>query len=421
MEEAAIHAEGIYTSLQNEIDKIAAAQSSVLSKFDSLCNNVEELKTLVTLFGEKVTALEEVATDRRRLKTEIKVLKNRIDELYTIVKDGKEDDSTPSIGSQDHDVESTHSGFSCSSKVAMTTGIDRDTIRSAYEDVRSDTSPTEWAVFKFEGARIVCAARGSDFTEFRTHFADDERAFGYLRLQMGDEMSKRKKFMFVTWVGPNVSVINRAKMSTDKAIIKDIISDIQKELTTTLGYEADYDTTCVPANVPTVAARTWSTVSIAPYALTKPVELKRMEAAPQGEANMAGSLMAAANSPSGTTTTKKRKPRRRRRRTSPSPTRKWKHRASHVKSHPRVRWYPTGYISGGEAETQTGLKTRELTSSRLSREQKGPDQCNLDPSLRSRSRSARGRTRPLTSPPAPDPVIRRGHGRQDQLEALGPR
>jgi hypothetical protein len=41
---------------------------------------------------------------------------------------------------------------------------------------------------------------------------------------MGDEMSKRKKFLFVTWVGPNVSVINRAKMSTDKAIIKDIIS-----------------------------------------------------------------------------------------------------------------------------------------------------------------------------------------------------
>jgi hypothetical protein len=37
------------------------------------------------------------------------------------------------------------------------------------------------AVFKFEGARIICAAHGSDFTEFRTHFADEERAFGYLR------------------------------------------------------------------------------------------------------------------------------------------------------------------------------------------------------------------------------------------------
>ncbi|CAG9131182.1 unnamed protein product [Plutella xylostella] len=109
-------------------------------------------------------------------------------------------------------------------KVTMTTGLDRDTIRSAYEDVRNDASPTEWAVFKFEGPRIVCSARGSDFTEFRTHFDDGERAFGYLRLQMGDEMSKRKKFIFMTWVGPAVSVINRAKMSTDKAIIKDIIS-----------------------------------------------------------------------------------------------------------------------------------------------------------------------------------------------------
>lgn len=126
-------------------------------------------------------------------------------------------------------------------KVTMTTGLDRDTIRAAYEDVRADSSPTEWAVFKFDGARIVCSARGSDFTEFRTQFADDERAFGYLRLQMGDEMSKRRKFLFVTWVGPNVSVINRAKMSTDKAIIKDIISNFAVELQLESQAEIDID------------------------------------------------------------------------------------------------------------------------------------------------------------------------------------
>lgn len=124
-------------------------------------------------------------------------------------------------------------------KVAMTTGLDRDTIRAAYEDVRSDATPTDWAVFKFEGARINCSARGSDFAEFRTQFSDDERAFGYLRLQMGDEMSKRRKFLFVTWVGPNVSVINRAKMSTDKSLIKDIISNFAVELQ--LENEAEID------------------------------------------------------------------------------------------------------------------------------------------------------------------------------------
>ena len=29
--------------------------------------------------------------------------------------------------------------------------------------------------------------------------------------------------MLVTWVGPNVSVMKKAKMSTDKALMKDVI------------------------------------------------------------------------------------------------------------------------------------------------------------------------------------------------------
>ena len=41
--------------------------------------------------------------------------------------------------------------------------------------------------------------------------------------QTGDEMSKRAKFVLVTWVGPNVSVMKKAKMSTDKALMKDVI------------------------------------------------------------------------------------------------------------------------------------------------------------------------------------------------------
>ncbi|XP_052759552.1 coactosin-like protein isoform X1 [Galleria mellonella] len=230
--------ESTYKAIQDHIDKLTENQNNILCKFDVLTSNVDELRKTIAQFSDKVVALEEVATDRRRLKTEIRVLKNRIDELYAIVKEGKEDDSCPS---DPQDAESCHSGFSSSSKVTMTTGLDRDTIRSAYEDVRSDGTPTEWAVFKFDGARIVCSARGSDFTEFRTQFSDDDRAFGYLRLQMGDEMSKRKKFMFVTWVGPNVSVINRAKMSTDKAIIKDIISNFAVELQLESQAEIDID------------------------------------------------------------------------------------------------------------------------------------------------------------------------------------
>lgn len=108
--------------------------------------------------------------------------------------------------------------------MALSTSIDKDTIREAYEDVRSDQTDTEWAIFKFDGPQIVCSERGADFDAFKLQFADNDRAFGYIRIQMGDEMSKRRKFLFLTWIGPEVSVIQRAKMSTDKAIMKDVIN-----------------------------------------------------------------------------------------------------------------------------------------------------------------------------------------------------
>lgn len=102
--------------------------------------------------------------------------------------------------------------------------MDKELIREAYEDVRSNLTDTEWAIFKFESTEIICAAKGIGFDEFQQQFSDSERAFGYIRIQMGDEMSKRSKFLFVTWIGPEVGVMQRAKMSTDKSIIKEIIS-----------------------------------------------------------------------------------------------------------------------------------------------------------------------------------------------------
>ncbi|KAL7028761.1 hypothetical protein ACKWTF_005984 [Chironomus riparius] len=109
-------------------------------------------------------------------------------------------------------------------KMPMVTSMDRETIREAYEDVRSNLTDTEWAVFKFESSEIVCAAKGIGFEEFQQQFMDEERAFGYIRIQMGDEMSKRSKFLFLTWIGCDVGVMQRAKMSTDKSIMKEVIS-----------------------------------------------------------------------------------------------------------------------------------------------------------------------------------------------------
>ncbi|CRL04072.1 CLUMA_CG017185, isoform A [Clunio marinus] len=121
----------------------------------------------------------------------------------------------------------------------MATSMDKEVIREAYEDVRSNLTDTEWAIFKFDSTEIICAAKGIGFEEFQQQFSDSERAFGYIRIQMGDEMSKRSKFLFVTWIGPEVGVMQRAKMSTDKSIIKEIISNFAAELQIELDSEMD--------------------------------------------------------------------------------------------------------------------------------------------------------------------------------------
>lgn len=115
-------------------------------------------------------------------------------------------------------------------KVLKMTSIDKNAIRDAYEDVRDDKTPDNWAVFKYEGNQVILAAKGQSFEDFKSQFNEDDRAFAYLRLMTGDEMSKRAKFLMLTWVGSSVSPIKKAKMSTDKALVKEVVKNFAVEL-----------------------------------------------------------------------------------------------------------------------------------------------------------------------------------------------
>ena len=55
-----------------------------------------------------------------------------------------------------------------------------------------------------------------------TTWLDDDRAYAYLRFETGDEMSRRSKFAFITWIGPSVGALKKAKVSTDKAFVKQV-------------------------------------------------------------------------------------------------------------------------------------------------------------------------------------------------------
>ncbi|RVE72336.1 hypothetical protein OJAV_G00060890 [Oryzias javanicus] len=113
--------------------------------------------------------------------------------------------------------------------VASTAQIDKEACREAYNDVRDDSTETNWAAFKYEGSTIVPAGQGTDYEDFKNLCSDDTRLFGFVRFMTGDAMSKRVKFTLITWIGENVSGLQRAKISTDKTMIKDIVQTFAKE------------------------------------------------------------------------------------------------------------------------------------------------------------------------------------------------
>ncbi|KAM4011859.1 coactosin-like protein [Anomaloglossus baeobatrachus] len=62
---------------------------------------------------------------------------------------------------------------------------------------------------------------------------DDIRQFAYIRFTTGDAMSKRVKFALITWIGENVGGLQRAKIGTDKTLVKDVVQNFAKELVIT--------------------------------------------------------------------------------------------------------------------------------------------------------------------------------------------
>lgn len=107
---------------------------------------------------------------------------------------------------------------------------DKESVLQAYFDVRNDSTETDWLILKYDGKSVVVHDTGTGFENFKEHFTDDDRVFGYLRITTGDEMSRRQKFVLITWAGCNVSPVKKARLSTDKSSVKEVIQTYATEL-----------------------------------------------------------------------------------------------------------------------------------------------------------------------------------------------
>ncbi|KAI9006037.1 hypothetical protein BC832DRAFT_539680 [Gaertneriomyces semiglobifer] len=101
-------------------------------------------------------------------------------------------------------------------------------VAAAYEDVRNDKSPTNWLLLSYKDEKsdvLTLSGTGSGgLDEFTAQLQPDQAAFGYLRMVVGnDELSQRAKFVLVSWCGPQVKVMRKAKLSVHIADVKQTI------------------------------------------------------------------------------------------------------------------------------------------------------------------------------------------------------
>ncbi|KAB0382346.1 hypothetical protein FD755_004263 [Muntiacus reevesi] len=79
------------------------------------------------------------------------------------------------------------------------------------------------------GGSIPQGTLGSGWRHYWLSSWDDVRLFAFVRFTTGDAMSKRSKFALITWIGENVSGLQRAKTGTDKTLVKEVVQNFAKE------------------------------------------------------------------------------------------------------------------------------------------------------------------------------------------------
>lgn len=118
---------------------------------------------------------------------------------------------------------------------------------SVLEDVRSDHSPLNWVLYQYaqNGASknsLELFAQGEGaFDELKAKIVQDQVLYGLLRVQTGDALSRRIKFVFITYVGENVTPMKRAKVSTHKLAVRELLKGCAVDVHATNLSELDED------------------------------------------------------------------------------------------------------------------------------------------------------------------------------------
>jgi len=115
-------------------------------------------------------------------------------------------------------------------------------IKNAYDQVRDDSSPTNWMALGYGTSKKSLSLYGSgegSLKEFTASLKDDEVTYGYVRVIYGD--SQRSKFVFITFVPEGLSILTKARANTHKPAVTQYLKYLHTDVYATSVSELDED------------------------------------------------------------------------------------------------------------------------------------------------------------------------------------
>jgi len=101
-------------------------------------------------------------------------------------------------------------------------------IVEAYDKVRKNDDDTMWLLLDYENDKsnvLTLTTTGTgDLDELVSKLDPAKASFAYIRVKYSnDDHSFREKFAFITWIGEDVKVMRRARVSVHTADVKHVL------------------------------------------------------------------------------------------------------------------------------------------------------------------------------------------------------
>ena len=125
----------------------------------------------------------------------------------------------------------------------MTTPSELKRIEQARDYVRDAHNTSQvWALMTVTSdSKLKLARKGKEYEELFQYLGDDDMCFVYIKIITGDEVSRREKFVVITWAGPGISAVKKGKMLLPRSEIDKIFEQRAKVIEATDLLELDYE------------------------------------------------------------------------------------------------------------------------------------------------------------------------------------